>query len=117
MRISYCTYSALMGWIITVPIRVVGTHIGRVDKVEFIEGSPQRYTSSEGNVRGFCPECGTPLWWEGIWADKSIQMVTIASLDDPEIYPPDRHASCHNQISWFDVADDLPRYEHSSPED
>lgn len=84
-------------------------------QVEFIEGSPKKYPSSPGVLRGFCPTCGTPLWWEGMWDDKPIEMVTTASLDDPEPYQPDRHASCHNQISWFDVADDLPRYQQSSP--
>jgi len=85
------------------------------DQVEFIKGSPQKYASSPGVLQGFCPVCGTPLWWESIWDDKPIQMVTIGSLDDPEVYPPTRHAFCHNQISWFEVADNLPRYQQSSP--
>jgi len=84
-------------------------------KVEFIEGSPKKYASSPGVLRGFCPTCGTPLWWEGMWDDRAIEMVTTASLDDPEPYQPDRHGNCHNQISWFDVEDDLPRYQHSTP--
>ena len=85
------------------------------DRIEFIKGRPKKYASSPGVLRGFCPTCGTPLWWEGTWHDKYFQMVTIGSLDDTEQYPPDRHASCCEQISWFDVADDLPRYLHSSP--
>jgi hypothetical protein len=44
-----------------------------------------------------------------------MQMVTICSLDDPARYPPDRHAFCSEQLEWFDVADDLPRYPHSTP--
>jgi hypothetical protein len=86
-------------------------------RIEFIKGSPKKYASSPGVLRGFCPTCGTPLWWEGSWHDTPIQMVTIGSLDNPEFYPPDRHASCSEQISWFDVADELPRYPHSSPAD
>jgi hypothetical protein len=86
-------------------------------RIEFTRGSPKKYASSPGVLRGFCPTCGTPLWWEGRWHDKPVQMVTIGSLDNPEFYPPDRHASCSEQIGWFDVADDLPRYPHSSPED
>ena len=84
-------------------------------QVEFNKGKPQKYASTAGVLRGFCPICGTPLWWEGRWDDKGIQMITTCSLDDPEAYPPDRHAFCHNEISWFEVADDLPRYQHSSP--
>ena len=85
------------------------------DQIEFIKGSPQKYASSPGVLQGFCPVCGTPLWWESMWDNKPIQMVTIGSLDNPEVYPPDRHAFCHNQISWFEVADNLPRYQQSSP--
>ena len=86
------------------------------NRIEFIKGSPQTHEFTPGVLRGFCPVCGTPLWWQGMWHEKLFQMVTIGSLDHPEIYPPDRHASCYNQISWFEVADDLPRYQHSSPE-
>ena len=86
-------------------------------QVEFIKGSPQKYASSPGVLRGFCPVCGTSFWWEGIWHDEPVEMVAIGSLDDPEVYSPDRHAYCHDQISWFEVADDWPRYPHSSPKD
>ena len=85
------------------------------NRIEFIKGSPKKYASSPGVLRGFCPNCGTPLWWEGTWHDIPIQMVPIGTLDDPDRYPLDRHASCSERISWFDVADDLPRYPHSSP--
>ncbi len=84
-------------------------------QVEMIKGNLQKYASSPGVLRGFCPVCGTPLWWEGTWDNMDIQMVTTCSLDDPELYPPDRHAFCHNRLSWFDVDDDLPRYQHASP--
>lgn len=86
-------------------------------RIEFVNGSPKKYRSSPGVLRGFCPECGTPLWWEGTWHDVPIQMVPIGTLDNPNVYPPDRHASCSERIEWFDVADDLPRYDHSSPAD
>ena len=94
---------------------IVAWLLYNADQVEFIKGSPQKYASSPGVQQGFCPVCGTPLWWESIWDDKPVQMVTIGSLDDPEVYPPTRHAFCHNQISWFEVADNLPRYQQSSP--
>lgn len=86
-------------------------------RIEFIKGSPKKYSATPGVMRGFCPECGSPLWWEGMWHDKLYQMVSVASLDNPELYPPDRHAFCHSQISWFEVADDLPRFQRSSSED
>ncbi len=84
-------------------------------QLEFIAGSPQKYASSPGVLRGHCPVCGTPLSYEGMWDDKQIQMVTSGSLDDPEHYPPSGHAFCHNQVSWLKMTDDLPRYPQSSP--
>jgi hypothetical protein len=84
-------------------------------QLEFIKGNPQKYASSPGVTRSFCSSCGTPLSWEGAWDDRPTQMVTTASLDDPEPFQPDRHASCHNKISWFEVDDDFPRHEHGSP--
>ena len=84
-------------------------------QVAFIVGSPQKYASSPGVLRGFCPTCGTPLWWEGAWDDKPVQMVPSGSLDDPTQYPPQGHSTCHSQISWFEVADDLPRFQRASP--
>jgi hypothetical protein len=84
-------------------------------QVEFIEGYPRKYASSPGVLRGFCSICGTPIWWEGIWDDKPIQMVPSGSLDDPEQYPPQGHANCHNKLSWLEMTDDLPRYSHASP--
>ena len=84
-------------------------------RIEITRGDMHKYASSPGVLRGFCPTCGTSFWWEGQWHERYFQMVAIGSLDNPEAYPPDRHASCSEQIGWFDVADDLPRYPHSSP--
>ena len=87
----------------------------RAGQIEFLSGELKKYASSPPVLRGFCPNCGTNFWWEGRWDGLDIEMVQIGSLDDPELYPPDRHANCHNRISWFDTADDLPRYREDSP--
>jgi hypothetical protein len=113
LKSSYCHCSFCRG-VTAAP--VAAWLMFEAGQIGFIKGEPQMYASSPGVLRGFCPVCGTPLWWQGAWHDRPIQMVTICSLDDPALYPPDRHASCHDQISWFDVADNLPRYQHSSPE-
>ena len=34
----------------------------------------------------------------------------IGTLDDPEKFKPTLHGNCDEQISWFDVHDELPRY-------
>ena len=83
--------------------------------VRFTLREPQRYESSPGVQRGFCSTCGTPLTWEGVWDGGSIFEVHISTLDDPDAFVPDRHAFCRERISWFDVADEHPRYPGSSP--
>ncbi len=84
--------------------------------VKFTRGEPKRYESSPGVFRGHCDTCGTPISWEGIWHDKPIEEVYIATLDDPEAVQPDRHAFIEEKLSWFEVDDNLPRFTGTSPE-
>jgi hypothetical protein len=84
--------------------------------IRFTKGEPKRYESSPAVFRGHCDVCGTPISWEGLWHDKPIIETYVATLDDPELCPPDRHAFTDERLSWFDVADDLPRWSGTSPE-
>lgn len=84
--------------------------------IRWIGAEPKRYESSPGVFRGHCDTCGTPMSWEGMWHDKPIEEVYVTTLDDPEAVKPDRHAFIDEKLSWFDVADDLPRYTSTSPE-
>lgn len=85
-------------------------------ELRFTRGQPKRYESSPGVFRGHCDVCGTPISWEGVWHDKPIIETYVATLDDPEAVAPDRHAFIDEKLSWFEVADDLPRFEGTSPE-
>jgi hypothetical protein len=51
-----------------------------------------------------------------MWHDKPIIETYVACLDDPQACAPDRHGFIDERLSWFDVADDLPRYSGTSPE-
>ena len=74
---------------------------------------PRRYRSSPYAERGFCPDCGSTLsMHEEVLGDR-VQ-VTLGSLDHPEWVRPQDHVWVRSRISWFDVADDLPRFERSS---
>jgi len=84
------------------------------ENIRFITGERKIYASSPGVGRTFCPDCGTPLSYEGEWGGKSIVEVYVGTLDDPESFTPDRHGFYGEKISWFDVADQLPRYNASS---
>ena len=84
------------------------------EQVHFTRGERKIYASSPGVGRGFCPNCGTPLTYEGDWGGKKIVEVHISTLDDPESFAPDRHGFYGERIAGFDVADQLPRYNASS---
>ena len=75
------------------------------------------YASSPAVLRAFCSNCGTPLTWEGDAGELGqVIELHISTFDDPEAMVPTCHAFYPERISWFDVADDLPRYE-GFPED
>ena len=71
------------------------------------------YESSPGVGRAFCGKCGTPLTWEGDGGEELglIVELHLSTFDDPEALVPSGHAFYPERISWFEVADSLPRYE------
>ena len=82
------------------------------DQVQFNGNKRKKYESSPGAFRAFCDNCGTPLTWEGDGGDLGqIIEIHISTFDDPESMVPTSHAFEPERLSWFDVADDLPRYE------
>ena len=83
-------------------------------QVRFTKGDRKLYRSSVVVERGFCRDCGTPLTWESDWGGKTVIEVHISTLDNPESFSPDRHVFYAERLSWFDVADRLPRYSGTS---
>jgi hypothetical protein len=76
---------------------------------------PKKYRSSSFAERGFCVVCGSTLsMHEEVIADR-VQ-ITVGSLDDPSRIKIDDHVWTKEQISWFHIADDLPRFVASSTE-
>ena len=110
------------------PVRVIACHcrscrkhtgaptvtlaVHRVDQVEFSGDERKIYASSPGVGRAFCANCGTPLTWETSFADLGpVCAIHISTFDDPDALVPTAHSFYPERISWFDVADSLPRYE------
>ncbi len=87
------------------------------DKVRFTKGERSIYNSSSGVGRGFCKQCGTPLTWEGAYREHVIIEFHISTLDDPDAHVPAWHWYYEERIAWFDVADDLPRYQRADNEE
>lgn len=79
----------------------------------FTRGGPRYYNSSPGVSRGFCATCGSPLTYESDRIPAEIH-VYAASLADPLSIRPSRHVFVEEQLPWFEVADQLPRFATTS---
>lgn len=83
-----------------------------VDQVTFSGDERGLYASSPDVGRGFCAKCGTPLTWETRLGDLGlICAIHVSTFDDPDSLAPSAHSFYGERISWFDVADSLPRYQ------
>jgi hypothetical protein len=84
----------------------------KIEHVTFTGTERKKYESSPGAHRAFCENCGTPLTWEGDGGELGpIIELHISTFDDPEQMVPTSHAFEPERLSWFDVVDDLPRFE------
>lgn len=84
----------------------------KTDQVIFSGNDRKRYESSAGAHRGICENCGTPLTWEGDGDDLGqIIELHISTFDETEDMVPTSHAFEPERLSWFDVSDELPRFE------
>ncbi|MBV7256332.1 GFA family protein [Pacificimonas sp. WHA3] len=84
------------------------------DAFRLIKGRSRRYASSEGVSRRFCENCGTTLTFEADYLEGLID-VTLASLDDPQAYPPKAHINDRDAIGWSRHQDGLPRFKAFPP--
>jgi hypothetical protein len=73
------------------------------------DAEPTRYRSSVDAERGFCARCGSTLsMHEAVLADRVL--VSLGSVDRPDLVRPDDHVWTRSQLPWLKVADDLPRF-------
>jgi len=84
----------------------------QAEHVTFSGENRRTYESSPGATRAFCGNCGTPLTWEGDGGELGpIIELHISTFDNPELMVPTSHAFEPERLPWFEIADDLPRYE------
>lgn len=84
------------------------------ESVVFDATKPKKYSSSPDASRGFCADCGTQISFEASFLPGLID-ITIGSLDEPEKVEPKLHYWYEEHLNWFNVADELPRYEQWPP--
>ncbi len=78
----------------------------------FTGRKPSVFASSPGVRRSFCGNCGTPMAYETDQYPDEIHFYA-ASLEDPANFRPDFHVHYAEHVSWADINDGLPRYDHS----
>ena len=85
------------------------------DQVKFSGTARKIYQSSPDFGRGFCTECGSSLSWEcDLGALGPVCALHVSSSDEPDALPPVGHTFYSERIAWFDVVDELPRYDGMS---
>ena len=83
----------------------------RAADVEWIGASPRLFRSSAEAQRGFCPDCGTSLSWQGdAGGGEALVDLGVGCFDDASSFSPADHLWTGRALPWFHVADALPRH-------
>ena len=77
-----------------------------------LSGQPKVY-ATPGVERGFCADCGASLTYRADRFPDYLQL-HLGSLDAPGAAAPMAHVHTAEQVGWFEVADDLPRFAGSA---
>ena len=78
------------------------------EEIEWV-GAPGTWASSNISERGFCRDCGTPLFLRDFATGRTEVMA--GTLDTPALAAPTYHYGVESQVSWVKLADGLPRNE------
>ncbi|HEX5325991.1 MAG TPA: GFA family protein [Acetobacteraceae bacterium] len=78
----------------------------------YTSGAPKVYVSSPGVRRSFCNRCGSPMAYETDRRPDHIDLF-VCSLSEPATVVPRVHVHAREQLPWFEILDDLPRYAES----
>ena len=81
----------------------------RRDALTWTKGRPAIYRSSPIATRGFCSQCGTPLFLQ--YDDDDLIRLTAGSLDHPEKISPAGHYGVESRLAWADIGAHLPAEE------
>lgn len=86
------------------------------DALDIRGGAPKVYHSSEGVERHFCGDCGTGLFYYNEAVLPGLVDVQSATLDDPEVAPPQAHIQTAERIGWMEGAHELPAFARYPPQ-
>ena len=76
----------------------------------FVKG----YESSPGEIRYFCSECGSQLFFRGASLEGLVSVRCGSLNQDPGIRPSE-HIFTGSKAPWQDILDDLPQFPDGPP--
>lgn len=92
----------------------VATFVGvRTNTLTFTSGTLGVYHSTAGVDRSFCPRCGAPIAFASQQDFPGETHLYLGTLDDPNAVRATSHVHTGEQLTWFEVQDDRPRFEAS----
>lgn len=71
-----------------------------------ISGPVAWYEASPSAKRGFCPRCGSFLFWKA--HDEDTISFSLGALDAPTGLTLEKHIFVADKGDYYDIADDLP---------
>ena len=71
-------------------------------------GKAGEFRSSSIVSRGFCRDCGTPLYM--LEDGTSVYDIAIGTLDEPNLAPPIEQVGIESKVRWFDDMAALPAH-------
>jgi hypothetical protein len=78
----------------------------RLGDLAWVSGTPGIFKSSEAVERGFCRDCGTPLYFR--YADRDRISVSLGSLDDPSRVVPAQQFGIESRLPFVATLASLP---------
>lgn len=78
-----------------------------------VSGKVKWFQSSKTARRGFCPVCGSSLFWDG---PGSYLSIFAGTLDKPTGLRLKGHIFCASKGDYYEIADGLPQAETDDPE-
>ena len=80
-----------------------------IDSMQWLKEPPAVYRSSPIAYRGFCPDCGSPLFLQ--YDGDDLIRITAGLLDHPERARPRGHYGVEGRLHWADCQNLLPAEE------
>lgn len=74
-----------------------------------VQGDVRWYNASQAAKRGFCPTCGSFLFWKG--HDEDEMGVALGALDGPTGLRLHRHIFTEDKGDYYDITDNVRQEE------